>query len=1524
MNAVVRHSYNLVRTILVTSIVIVVGAYALLYVLLNIPAVQHKVKEIGERELTTFLKTDVKIGDISIRPFDQLILYDVDIPDQQKQPLITIDKLAAGISISDLISNCRLVFSYGEIIGLHGHVTRASQDSPTNVQFIIDAFKPKGNKPPGKFDLSIHNIIIRKSELSYDVLALPRLAKFDANHIKISNLCADIDLPKLANNDFHVEVKRLSFQEHSGLDVRHFSASVVVDSTHASASNLYLSLPGTVLTPNELTVQYDSLKNIVKALKAQPINVSLRNNHVTPSDLSCFLPKLAQFKSPFLISAVVHGTPRVLHIGHLKLMSASQSIGLNANGTLYNVNDVSKLSFDFPHLKLHATATNIATITGELAHLKPDVKRIIALCGDVSVGGALVGSQRGIKFDGNIMTSLGNVNIQQGFLNKAQGGLDFGGNVNTPSFSIGRLLNQAQLLGDVALSAQFTASLRGKKLVNGKLNGTIPFVDFKGYRYQDVVADIKCLPNSIAGRLRVNDPNGKLDAEGNVLLAGIDSRVNIDLVVRQVNLSRMKLLKGNNNTVSLKMKAAFVGNKFDNATGSLNVYDVVYDAPNNKNYRLKGLNVIAHNSSVPQRLEFTSDFARGWLEGKFDFTTLVPSVKGMLSQVFPDLFGAFAKYAGHRSSNSFKFNLTVEPSNAIDNFVKLPFKLLYKTTVSGEVDVPENFMNVMVSAPYLLQGNKIIEGASVQLLYDAESQLQLHAGALYPSKTGKIALQLNALGANNRIDAHFDWKYNREHDYHGSVNTSTLLTRADNGGVKAQVDINPSQVAVNDTIWNVGQGTLCYRQNVLQVDSLNITHDSQFINIKGAVSKKPEDELMLSIKDINLDYIFETLNISNVKFGGRGTGVFYASNLLSKNPRLLTPNLHIDKMKYNDALMGDADIASHWDNENKAVAIDCNLLQSNGGLSRINGAIFPSRDSLYFDFKPQKANLAFLKPFMAAFTSDVSGCASGRAVLYGTFHDIDLYGDLYVEDFKFKLDFSNVAYSCTDSIHIKPGLIKFDNIAIRDRDRHTAKLNGWLAHDHFHAPKFQFRVTNARDLLCYDTNAMHNERWYGTIYGNGSALVDGAPGIVNIKVNMQSAARSKFTFVLSDSESANEYNFITYRDRNLLNARAHAVAKPAPVATDSLPEIVKQLTRKITKQEDSTPTKYKIDLQGDITPDLQMNLIMDPVGGDKIRATGRGNLRMTYDNSDEKLEMYGKYTLDRGNYNFTLQDIIIKDFTIKDGSTISFRGDPYKANLDIEAIYSLTANIRDLDDSFASDREINRTTVPVHALLKARGAMSHPDISFDLEFPTLTSDAYRKIKSIISTEDMMNRQIIYLLALNRFYTPEYMNNSRTGNELTSVASSTISSQLSNILGRLNENWSISPNFRTNKGDFSDMEVDLALSSQLLNNRLLFNGNFGYRDNTYNTRNSNFIGDFDIEYLLNTKGSLRLRAYNHFNDQNYFYVRNALTTQGVGIMFKYDFDKWFNFLKKKPTLGDSLWRSTRKAQTADTLKSHTNE
>jgi hypothetical protein len=158
---------------------------------------------------------------------------------------------------------------------------------------------------------------------------------------------------------------------------------------------------------------------------------------------------------------------------------------------------------------------------------------------------------------------------------------------------------------------------------------------------------------------------------------------------------------------------------------------------------------------------------------------------------------------------------------------------------------------------------------------------------------------------------------------------------------------------------------------------------------------------------------------------------------------------------------------------------------------------------------------------------------------------------------------------------------------------------------------------------------------------------------------------------------------------------------------------------------------------------------------------------------------------------------------------------------------------------------------------------------------------------------MMNRQILYLLALNRFYTPDYMSGATRGNELVSVASSTLSSQLSSILGQISDNWNIAPAFRSSRGDFSDVEVDVALSSRLLNNRLLFNGNLGYRDKSLNT--NQFVGDFDLEYLLTRNGNVRLKAYNRYNDQNY-YLRTALTTQGVGIVLRKDFDALSDFFK----------------------------
>ena len=318
-----------------------------------------------------------------------------------------------------------------------------------------------------------------------------------------------------------------------------------------------------------------------------------------------------------------------------------------------------------------------------------------------------------------------------------------------------------------------------------------------------------------------------------------------------------------------------------------------------------------------------------------------------------------------------------------------------------------------------------------------------------------------------------------------------------------------------------------------------------------------------------------------------------------------------------------------WDNEKQSFYLDADIVNPQGQHSRINGDIFPAAESLDLNFLAENVKVGFMQPFMSAFASDISGYVSGKARLFGTFHDIDMEGDVYAKDLRLRIDFTNTYYTATDSIHIRPGKIQLDDITLHDVNGHTALLNGVLTHDYFHSPVFDFKISEARDFLSYNVTSKINPDWYGTIYGNGSASVKGRPGVINIGVDMATAPGSTFTFVLSDRLEAEQYSFITFNDATVYSSEEILMKQ------DDTPEVVKEFQARMKAKKEDKPSNYIMDIKVDITPDAQMILVMDPVGGDRIRAFGAGNLHMTYDAIENDLRMYGTYTLDQGSYNFT-------------------------------------------------------------------------------------------------------------------------------------------------------------------------------------------------------------------------------------------------------------------------------------------------
>lgn len=282
--------------------------------------------------------------------------------------------------------------------------------------------------------------------------------------------------------------------------------------------------------------------------------------------------------------------------------------------------------------------------------------------------------------------------------------------------------------------------------------------------------------------------------------------------------------------------------------------------------------------------------------------------------------------------------------------------------------------------------------------------------------------------------------------------------------------------------------------------------------------------------------------------------------------------------------------------------------------------------------------------------------------------------------------------------------------------------------------------------------------------------------------------------------------------------------------------------------------------------------------------------------------MFGTYRVTDGTYGLTIQNIIKKNFVFREGGTIVFGGDPYDATLNMQAQH--TVNSVSL-----SDLNVGRSfsnTVRVNCLMNITGQPKAPIIDFDLDLPNANADETQMVRSIINGQEEMNQQVIYLLAVGRFY-PQGANNagddqsgpSKTSLAMQSLLSGTISGQINSMLGQVikSNNWNFGANISTGDEGWNNAEYEGLVSGRLLNNRLLINGQFGYRDNA-TTATPSFIGDFDISYLLFPNGNLALKVYNQTNDR--YFTRSSLNTQGIGIILKKDFDGFSDLfgIKKK--------------------------
>jgi hypothetical protein len=1456
--------------------------YAFPALVLQIPAVQEKIAVGVSEKLSYRFNVPVKVGEVGIDWLSRLILKDVSLNDQKGDLLLTADHISAGFKPIPLLQK-RWVFTTIRLFGFTINLKKDRPDSMLNMQFIIDSFSPDSAAKQSDIDLKINSVLIHGGNINFDIESAPAHdSKFDPNHMRIRNLYGKISLKAFKKDSIEARIDKLSFDEHSGFKLNKMSMSISGNRDSLSMANLNIQLPRTRLQLEKATLHIGEVDNLSQFLNRAPIHLQMGVSQICLKDFSAFIPNLQRFPDIIQMSAKVSGFINDFSLDELVF----RQNGVMSVLGIMNLKDITQpeKTYLFGKASVMLTASGLEKIIAGLYDQPPPLPLQVSHFGDLHFSGEISGFTDNLVAYGNLQSDIGSLSMDMMFGHKKKENIAFymKGKVSSSELIINSLFEEGNPFGSV----RFAIDLDASRPVNGSFSGIIKAdiydFDFIKYKYEHIALSGGFKENEYNGSIEIDDVNGQLQAIGLFKNNGQNSEFNFSASLSDFRLDKLNLTdKYENPKLAFKIGADFTGNHIDNFEGLIRVDDLSFLTQPDSLY-LSMLQIKTEGNEIERILSIQSDFLNGDITGAYSFSTLISSILNTGKIYLPSL-STVLQENNQIQDNMFSLHMTIRNTETLSNTLKLPLTILQEGKITGQYNNQDNRFHMDALLPKIKMGNATFEQCHFECdnPYD---MIQLQATVNHLHKNGSHNLiMLKADAIDDQIRALLSIENDRDKSFNITLSTSTLLVAENEGSkqqIRTEITFNPTDIIIKDSIWKLEPASITILQGNTEIDNFYLSNKHQYLRINGTISThNPQETLLIDLNDIELDYIFDVINISALQFGGRATGVVRVSDLFESRI-LRTEELSVQNFSFNQVVQGRLSLYSQWDNEEEGILLMGTIYKNDSIWTDVEGYIYPmgEKEGLSLNFDANDIDLALMHPYIDSFSQTIEGRGYGKLRLFGPFSHPAFEGNIFVKDGRIGVDFLHTDYTFSDTIHVDLSSIQAKDMTIRDKYGNVGIASFTVSHSFFKDIHFDINVQTS-NLLIYDTPEKSNPRIYGVVFGDGNVQIGGTEKLVLVQATIRSNPKTSIGFNFMENNEVDNYDFIVFRNPKQANSSIQSET-PLPIQNVNQPE--------------GNNTEYRINCMIDVTPDAQIELMMDPASGDKITANGTGNIRVEY-GSKVNLAVYGGYTFQSGAYHFSLQQLIRKDFQLQDGSRVDFSGDPLEANLSLNAVYFLTANVEDLDQSLAY--EAVRTSVPVNCILNLNGRLQNPDISFDMKFPNSSTELERQVKSVINSDEMMMRQIIYLLALNRFYTPDYAEGART-NEFSRVASSALSAQLSSLLNSLTDKVQIGTNIRSRQDGITDTEVEMLLSSQLLDNRLLFNGNFGYKNNFYTT--SAFIGEFDLEYKLTPSGGIRLKAYNHANDM-YRYNYKAQTRQGVGIMYNKDFDKLTEIFNRRKTV-----------------------
>ncbi|WP_264554161.1 translocation/assembly module TamB domain-containing protein [Flavobacterium sp. N2038] len=1424
-----------------------------LAIILSLPVVQTKIARYATDSLREDFNANITVGKVAVNIFGGVKLKDVLILDHHKKVMIASEIIATDILSFKRLMDGDLIFGDLRLTGLIFNLKTYKNEDENNINKFVKLFESdKPSKSKKHFLLTARNAYISKGFFSVvdENKTTPKFLEFTKLNAYISEF-------KLYGPDVNTTIHRFSFQDHRGLYVSNFAGKFSYTKKQIKVENLAIKTKrSSIYGYAILNYKVEDFLHFTDKVR---FDVALDSASIASNDIRYFYDGLGK-NQHFKIKTKLKGPLNNLNLRGLRLSdtNGSRIVG-NINFKNLLGDKTQKFSMEGKFDKLISSYDNLVVLLPNVLGKK--LPKELQKIGKFNMAGKAKVSVTALEATFKMITDLGNgeadVHLNNmDFIDKAS----YSGNIILDNFNIGALLGRKDI-GKTTLNLDVDGVGFTEKYLNTIIKGDIAKLDYNNYTYNNIVVNGNFKLPYYKGQVSVNDPNLSLTFDGLVDLSKRESKYDFHINVENADLRKLRFINDSISRFNGDAVVEVSGNSIENLQGNIYIKDAVYQNPKST----YAFDEITINSSFDaDRLRTiaisSADVVNGKIVGKFRFDQLDKLVMNSVGSLYTNYKPYKVKKGQFLRFNFHVYDKVVEmlyPEINIDS----------STVVRGKIDsdlqeFKFGFKSQKITAAKNTFDNIRINIDNKNTLYNAYVELDSIKTPYYKIRD----FNLINVTAKDTLFVRSEFKGGDKGEDYFNLDLFHTIDKNKNN----IVGIKKSEMKFKDYLWYLNENAEKDNQIVFDqffknftIDNIVLSHEDQKIDLNGVIKGKDYKDLVLNFENVDINKI-TPVNSKFVFDGNLNGNINYKQNKDVYQP---TASVVIDHLVMNKTELGTLNFDISGDESFKKFTINSSIQNGFTESFKANGTFAIENKETFLDLnlKLEGFNLATLGTVGGEVISNVRGSVSGNAAVVGNIKKPEINGRLYVEKAGMTIPYLNTDYELSDRtvIDLTDEKFLFRNNQLTDTKYGTkGLLNGTIEHHNFGDWKLDLNITSKR-LLALDTKDSEDAAYFGTAFINGTASIKGPTDGLFIKVDAKSEKGTEVKIPINNAQSVGESSWI------------HFVT---PKEKYNLENGIVEKTRNYNGLE--------LEFDFDITPDAEVEVILDRNSGHGMKGKGYGSLLFKI-NTLGKFNMWGDFQAYEGTYNFKYGGLIDKKFAVKKGGSIIWEGNPMKAQLNLEAVYKTSANPAVLLENSSFNKK-----VPVEVVIGLRGDLTSPDPNFDIQFPSVSNVLKSEIQYKLDDKDVRQTQALYLLSTGSFMSPDGFNQS----DLSGTFAETAASLLGGIIKSDSDKFNIDLNFISADkriGQEADGQFVANISSQI-NEKISINGKVGVPVGGVNE--SAIVGDIEILYRVNEDGSMNLRLFNKENDINYI-GQGVGYTQGVGISYEVDFDTFSELVNK---------------------------